>query len=137
MTSIAFKIRLYPNQKQINQMNRTFGSTRFLWNQMLAMQNERYENNHLAKYQNNYAMNLMLKPLKAEYPWLKDVDSTALQATNDHLHDAFQRFFNKELPNGHPRFKSKKDNAQSYTTKAVNQNIKVIDNHHLKLPKLG
>ncbi|HIW89043.1 MAG TPA: helix-turn-helix domain-containing protein, partial [Candidatus Ligilactobacillus excrementipullorum] len=31
MTSIAFKVRLYPNQKQINQMNRTFGSTRFLW----------------------------------------------------------------------------------------------------------
>src|SRR5699024_8722950 len=103
----------------------------------LAMQNARYKNNHQAKYQNNYAMNLMLKPLKAEYPWLKDVDSTALQATNDHLHDAFQRFFDPELENGHPRFKSKKDNAQSYTTKAVNQNIKVIDNHHLKLPKLG
>ena len=137
MASIAFKVRLYPNQKQISQMSKTFGSTRFVWNQMLAMQNARYKNNHQAKYQNNYAMNLMLKPLKAEYPWLKDVDSTALQATNDHLHDAFQRFFDPELENGHPRFKSKKDNAQSYTTKAVNQNIKVIDNHHLKLPKLG
>lgn len=137
MTLKAFKVRLYPNQKQIKQIKQTFGSTRFVWNQMLAMQSARYKNNSHAGYQNEFAMNNLLKALKIEYPWLKDVDATALQATNGNLHDAFQRFFNKKLSNGYPRFKSKKHYAQSYTSKAVNQNIKVIDNHHLKLPKLG
>ncbi|GBG93549.1 hypothetical protein LFYK43_00080 [Ligilactobacillus salitolerans] len=137
MTLKAFKMRLYPNQKQIQQIKQTFGSTRFVWNQMLAMQSARHKNNPNAKYQNNYAMDLMLTTLKAEYPWLKDVDNTALQATNSNLHDAFQRFFNKKLSNGYPRFKSKKNYAQSYTTKNNGQSIKVIDDHHLKLPKLG
>ena len=137
MTLKAFKVRLYPNQKQIKQIKQTFGSTRFVWNQMLAMQSARHKNNSHASYQNEFAMNNLLKALKTEYPWLKDVDATALQATNGNLHDAFQRFFNKKLSNGYPRFKSKKNYAQSYTSKAVNQNIKVIDDHHLKLPKLG
>lgn len=137
MTLKAFKVRLYPNQKQSKQIMQTFGSTRFVWNQMLAMQSARHKNNPRAKYQNEFAMNLMLKALKIEYPWLKDVDATALQATNGTLHGAFQRFFNKKLRNGYPRFKSKKHYAQSYTSKAVNQNIRVIDDHHLKLPKLG
>ena len=35
-----------------------------------------------------------------------------------------------------PRFKSKKNQVQSYTTKHTNGNIAVVD-HYIKLPKLG
>ena len=35
-----------------------------------------------------------------------------------------------------PRFKSKKNNVQSYTTKQTNENIAVVGNK-MKLPKLG
>ncbi|PAE31243.1 RNA-guided endonuclease TnpB family protein, partial [Bacillus sp. 7884-1] len=38
--------------------------------------------------------------------------------------------------NKQPRFKSKKNPIQSYTTKYTNRNIAVIDNY-IKLPKLG
>ncbi|WP_270755987.1 RNA-guided endonuclease TnpB family protein, partial [Ligilactobacillus ruminis] len=75
--------------------------------------------------------------LKIEYPWLKQAESTSLQRANRDLDDAFQRFFNPSLQNGFPRFKSKKNTNQSYTSKFVNNNIRIVDAHHIKLPKLG
>lgn len=37
-------IRLYPNKKQSELMQQFFGSTRWLWNQMLDMQTKRQQN---------------------------------------------------------------------------------------------
>ncbi len=65
---------------------------------------------------------------------LQEVDSTALQSSLDNLADAFSRFFKKQ--NEVPRFKSKKNRVQSYTTKHTNGNIR-IDGNQIKLPKLG
>ena len=133
----AFKLRLYPNKSQRNQMFVNLGCVRFVWNQMLNMQIERHKNNKEAKHQSRFAMDNMLKALKLEYPWLKQADSTSLQNVNRNLDDAFQRFFNPKLKSGFPKFKSKKNANQSYTSKSVNNNIKITDKHHVKLPKLG
>ena len=130
----AVKMRIYPNSTQRSQLVQTFGCARFVWNQMLNMQIERRKNNSDAKFVNAFGMNNLLKRLKEEYPWLKQAESTALQGANRDLADAFQRFFKGQ--SGFPRFKSRKY-AQSYTSKYVNGNIKIIDNHHIKLPKLG
>lgn len=130
----AVKMRIYPNSTQRSQLWQTFGCVRFVWNQMLNMQIERRKNNSEAKFVNAFGMNNLLKQLKAEYPWLKQAESTALQSANRNLADAFQRFFKGQ--NRFPRFKSRKY-AQSYNSKYVNGNIKVLDNHHIKLPKLG
>ncbi|PEK57504.1 RNA-guided endonuclease TnpB family protein, partial [Bacillus wiedmannii] len=46
----------------------------------------------------------------------------------------YTRFFKKQ--NSAPRFKSKKNNVQSYTTKQTNENIAIVENK-MKLPKLG
>ncbi|PGY17765.1 IS200/IS605 family element RNA-guided endonuclease TnpB, partial [Bacillus cereus] len=48
--------------------------------------------------------------------------------------DAYTRLLKKQ--NNAPRFKSKKNNVQSYTTKQTNENIAVVGNK-MKLPKLG
>ena len=104
----AFKLRLYPNKTQRNQIHVNFGCARFVWNQMLNMHIERYKNNRKAKFQGRYSMDVMLKALKIEYPWLKQAESTSLQRVNRDLDDAFQRFFKPDLQNGFPRFKSKK-----------------------------
>ena len=50
------------------------------------------------------------------------------------LADSYDRYYKKQ--NKQPRFKSKKNPVQSYTTKHTNGNIAVIDNQ-IKLPKLG
>ena len=68
----AFKLRLYPNKTQRNQIHVNFGCARFVWNQMLNMHIERYKNNRKAKFQGRYSMDVMLKSLKIEYPWLKE-----------------------------------------------------------------
>ncbi|WP_142330132.1 IS200/IS605 family element RNA-guided endonuclease TnpB, partial [Bacillus pseudomycoides] len=57
-----------------------------------------------------------------------------LQSTLKNLADAFSRFFKKQ--NDIPRFKSKKNKVQSYTTKQTNENIAIVGNK-MKLPKLG
>jgi putative transposase len=62
------------------------------------------------------------------------VDSIAFQSSLKNLADAYSRFFKKQ--NDKPRFKSKKNPVQSYTTKHTNGNI-AIDDNKIKLPKLG
>ncbi|WP_235874520.1 RNA-guided endonuclease TnpB family protein, partial [Secundilactobacillus hailunensis] len=135
MTLKGIKLRLYPNRDQQLKIKLNFGYNRFVWNQMLAMMVERYQNNPEAKFLNAFALNNLLPALKTEYEWLKDAESTSLQSTNHDLVEAYKEFF--RLHKGFPKFKSRKYPKQSYQTKSVNHNIKLVDNHHIQLPKLG
>ena len=127
-------IRIYPNEEQYSRLCSTFGCVRWLWNNFLDMENKRYENNPKSKFLTTYSLNRILPQVKREYPWLKEVDSTALTVVSDDINFAFMRFFKKNSK--HPRFKSKKY-EQTYTSKCVNNNIRIIDNHHIRLPKIG
>ena len=131
----GIKLRIYPNLEQQQQIITNFGCCRFVWNQMLNMQIERYKNNPDSKFLNGFAMNILLKQLKSEYPWLKQVDSTSLQDTCETLAITFQRFF-KHI-GGYPKYKSRKYPKKSYKTKATRNNIRLVNDHYLKVPKLG
>lgn len=128
----GFSIRLYPNSAQMTLLSKTFGCVRFVYNQMLNMQNERYANG--GTYVNTYGMNYLLTSLKQEYKWLAEVDAIALQSANEQLNAAFQKLF---AGGGDPKFKAKSMHRESYTSKCVNNNIQIIDKHHIQLPKLG
>lgn len=54
------KLRLYPNAKQKDQLTQMFGNVRFVWNIMLNMANERYQNNPSSSFVNEYGMNYLL-----------------------------------------------------------------------------
>mgnify|MGYP002234874061 FL=1 len=69
------------------------------------------------------------------YAFLREVDSIALQQSLRHLDTAFQNFF-KQPTTGFPRFKSKKNHKNSYSTICINGNITISDGY-LKLPKIG
>ena len=62
-----------------------------------------------------------VKELKSQYSFLKEVDSIALQSSVENLDNAYGRYY-KHL-GGKPKFKSKKNEIQSYKTKMVNGNI--------------
>ena len=127
------KIRLYPNKAQQNQLLQMFGNNRFVWNQMLGMAKQRYQNNPSSQFVNSYQMDALLKQLKQEYPFLKDSDSSSLQIVNHNLDKAFKMLFKHR--GGYPRFKSRRiATKQSYTGKAT---ISVVAKRYLKLPKLG
>ena len=80
-----------------------------------------------------------LTALKKELGWLREVDATALQASLQALDVAYQNFFRRVKQGGkpgYPRFKSKRDHRNSYKSKCVGTNIKVLDKA-VQLPKLG
>jgi putative transposase len=146
----AFKFRIYPNKKQIELINKTIGCSRFVFNFFLGKQKEKdaywyiveemKQNGQLPSNDwkgtclNKYETVKSLPELKKHYSFLKEVDSIALQKCIENLSDSYARYLKKQ--NKQPRFKSKKNLIQSYTTKHTNGNISVIDNH-IKLPKLG
>ena len=128
----GIKLRLYPNQHQVDQLWQMFGNNRFVWNQMMAMAKEGYRNNPSSHFVNEYGMTYLLKPLKQAYPFLKQNDSTSLQVVNHDLAQSFKMLFKHQ--GGYPRFKSKWAIKQSYTGRSICQ---VIANRRMKLPKLG
>ena len=132
MTLKGVKLRIYPNQEQQLKIKLNFGYNRFVWNQMLDMMIKRYENNPKASFLSAYTLDSLLPCLKMEYPWLKEAESTSLQATNHDLVEAYKKFFKNHK--GFPKFKSRKFPKQSYTVK---MGIKPVATHYLKMPKLG
>ena len=126
----SYKFRLYPNQKQIMMFEKTFGCTRFIWNQMLADKIQYYK-------ETGKTLNNTPAQYKTDYPWLKEVDSLALCNVQLNLQKAYQSFFKNKSHFGFPNFKSKKKMShQSYQTNNNNGNIEVCNNK-IKLPKIG
>lgn len=133
MANKAVVYRIYPNKAQIEQLQKTFGCARFVYNQMLMIQEERYKRgeSHLSKFDANSYCN---HNLKTKYVWLKEIDKFVLTNAIYHLEDGYQRFF-KHLGK-HPKYKSKHHSRKSYTTNFTNNNI-VVGDRYIKLPKLG
>ncbi|KEK24811.1 IS200/IS605 family element RNA-guided endonuclease TnpB [Bacillus gaemokensis] len=128
----AYKFRIYPNQKQEILIAKTIGCSRFVFNHFLEQWNDTHKKTGKGFTYNSCSKKLT--HLKKEFVWLKEVDSISLQYALKYLIDAFARFFKKQ--NDIPRFKSKKNPVQSYTTKHTNGNIAIVGNK-IKLPKLG
>ena len=128
----AYKFRIYPDSNQALLIVKTIGCSRFVFNYFLAERSSAYESQKKTLSYNDCSA--MLTQLKKELTWLKEVDSTALQSSLRFLDDSFKRFFSRQ--NDYPRFKSRKNPVQSYTSKFTNNNIAVEDSF-LKLPKLG
>ncbi|MGA3376795.1 RNA-guided endonuclease TnpB family protein [Lactiplantibacillus pentosus] len=133
MTLKAVKTRIYPNSQQRAKIIANFGYCRFVWNQLLAMQKQRYANG--GRYVNEFDMNYLIKALKQEFTFLKAAESTSLLHVSRDLHHAYQKFFKEHQ--GFPKFKSRKFPKQSYQCNSVNHNIQVISANRLKLPKPG
>ena len=130
----AYKYRIYPNKEQEEQMQKTFGCCRFVYNQTLSYRKELYETRK--EPMNKFACNTYVNHvLKKQYAWLKEVDKFALTNAVYNMDSAYQKFFKEHT--GYPKFKSKKNHRKSYTTNLTNNNITVsFENGKIKLPKL-
>ena len=130
----AYKYRIYPNKQQEEQIQKTFGCCRFVYNKTLNYRQNKYkeEKESMNKTScNNYCNQV----LKKEYEWLKEVDKFALTNSIYNMDSAYQKFFKEH--SGYPKFKSKRNNKKSYSTNFTNGNIEVLfDSNKIKLPKL-
>lgn len=126
----SYRFRIYPTLEQIIFFSKTFGCVRKVYNLMLEdrIRNyEKYKATGIKTKDPTYAK------YKAEYPYLKEVDSLALAYSKLNLDKAFKNFLrNKDF--GFPKYKSKSNPVQSYTT--YNQGAIYIKDSHIKLPKL-
>lgn len=127
----SFKFRIYPTQEQEILIAKTIGCSRFVFNHFLSKWNDVYKETGKGLTYNTCSS--QLTQLKKELVWLKEVDSIAVQSSLKNLADSYARFFKKQ--NKEPRFKSKKNSVQSYTTKYTKGNIAIVGNK-IKLPKL-
>ncbi|SQB38441.1 transposase [Clostridium perfringens] len=150
----AYKFRIYPTKKQAELINKTIGCCRFVFNYSLGVQKTKdnywniveemvqqgyfQENNWKGEFFNKANSIKDIAKLKKSYDWLKEVDSIALQASVENLGAGYDKYYKKT--GGRPKFKSKKNEIQSYTTKLVkakgNVNIEIVGKG-IKLPKLG
>lgn len=126
----AIKYRLYPNIKQEIYFAKVFGCTRKIWNLMLSDREESYKATGKQSAPS-------LKAYKKEHSYLKEVDSLALCNAYLDLEKAYKDFFTNPKHFGLPKFKSKKNKKESYTTNNQNGTIAIIDNKYIRLPKIG
>ena len=135
----GYVYRAYPNVKQRELITKTFGCKRFVYNFFLQLRIDTYT--EAKKTLGFYACCKRLTQLKQELPFLLEPDKCALQNALRDLDTAHTNFFStvhktKGQKFGYPRFKSKRDNYQSYRTTFTNNNI-AFEGTHIKLPKLG
>ena len=128
----GYVFRLYLNKEQEILINKTFGCTRFVYNYYLEKTLQK---------QISYGYIKDLPRLSLEYPWLKEVDGSALTSCLFDLDNAFKRFTKHN--SAAPRFKTK-DRNKSYKTNNFfktytnEYSIKInLEKRLITLPKLN
>ncbi len=139
----ALKVRVYPDAKQTEQINKTLGCSRAIYNMMLHERITVFEEN---KDDRQKVYDYKFKQVSAyrkEYEWLKEADSQALACSKANLINAFSNFYKslkgerKDQKVGFPKYKKKKT-QNCYTSSYINNNMAIdFENRKVKLPKLG
>lgn len=135
MTKIikGFKIRLYPTKEQEIQFKKHIGSCRFIWNYMLNLQKERFQNGE--KHLSGFGMMNLLKPLKHidEYAWLNECSNSSYKIICNDLDNAYKAFFEKRA--NEPKNKTKKASNQTYPVCV--ERFYFADCKHVQIEKIG
>ncbi|MGH1372966.1 MAG: RNA-guided endonuclease InsQ/TnpB family protein [Cellvibrionaceae bacterium] len=128
----AYKFRLEPTLKQINDLQSWVGQARFVWNKVLRMNLDRLERKQKILYYEEASFWLTRWKQSEEYGFLKGACSHALQQKLKDLDRAFIDAFDKNQPLMRmPQFK-KKSRGDSFRIPVAPK----IENNRIKLPKL-
>ena len=134
----GLEIRLYPSKEQRVLIDRTLGCSRFVYNHVLAIKKELWEDYKLS-------FNPNLKSFKEEWKFLTKVPSQALANSYMDCITAYDNFFNSikkktKQDAKYPKFhkKGQKDSFRIAATKtSKGYDIRIEDKEHIKVPKLG
>ena len=134
----GLEVRLYPSKEQRVLIDRTLGCSRFVYNHVLGMKKELWEDYKLS-------FNPNLKSFKEEWKFLTKVPSQALANSYMDCLTAFNNFFNSikkktkqeaKFPKFHK--KGQKDSFRIAATKtSKGYDIRIEDHEHIKVPKFG
>lgn len=106
----VYKVRLYPNKTQEQELLKMLAGCRFVWNHFLALRRDYYlENKKTLPYAE---MSRQLTKLRKSAPELKDIQLHPLGQTLRRLDVAYNRFFRKQ--SRFPSFKKEYSSKQSF-----------------------
>ena len=134
----GLEVRLYPSKEQRVLIDKTLGCSRFVYNHVLGMKKELWEDHKLS-------FNPNLKSFKEEWKFLTKVPSQALANSYMDCMAAFNNFFNSikkktKQDTKYPKFhkKGQKDSFRIASTKtSKGYDIRIEDYEHIKVPKFG
>lgn len=138
----ALKVRIYPNNEQVDFLNQQFGAVRLVYNKFLKIISSQYKRHNTSLFANRDLKKLLPIAKKSrKYSWLSNYDSISLQQSCINLNKAYQNFFKQQrlkkkgvkISNGncYPVYKKKHGAQSSYHCTS----IKVGDNW-IKIPKI-
>lgn len=130
----TYKVRLYPNRTQEQRLLQTLGACRFVYNYFLAARIGYYkENGRTLPYRD---MSRDLTKMRSVM-WLGDVQAEPVSQSLRRLDRSYQNYFKHKK--GYPKFKSRKDNRQSFQKHAdwKVKNDRLIVQADLKLKYRG
>ena len=134
----SYKTEINPSPGQIQKINQTTGTCRYVYNFYLAHNREVYEKEKkfvsgidFSKWLNN--VYLKENPDKA---WIKNVSSKSVKQSMMNAQKAFKRFFKHQ--SGFPKFKKKnQSNVKMYFVKTDAKSVIHCERHRIKIPTLG
>ncbi len=134
----SYKTELAPTNEQAEQIRRTVGVCRYVYNSFLATNAERHKNGEkfmtgmdFSKWLNNEFV-----PQNPDKTWIKEVSSKSVKKAIMDADGAYKRFF-KGLAR-FPRFKRKGVNdPKMYFVKNDEKAVIRCERHRIKIPTLG
>ena len=133
----SFKTEIKPTQEQIQKINKTIGTCRFVYNFYISHNKESYEteNKFISGMEFHKWLNNVYLKDNPEYLWIKEVSSKSVKQSIMNADKALRKFFKKE--SGFPRFKKKrKSDVKMYFVKN-NPKDCWCERHRIHIPTLG
>ena len=133
----SFKTEINPTIDQIQKINKTIGTCRFVYNFYIAHNKKVYETEKkfisgmdFQKWLNN----TYLKE-NPEYLWIKEVSSKSVKKSIMNAENAYKRFFKHQT--NFPKYKKKnRTDVKMYFVKNSNTDT-ICERHRIKIPTLG
>ena len=126
----AYRLKLYPTRTQAERLGQVAGTCRWLWNRLVALQQETYERER--KFIFKADMSKLLPGLKKEFPWLGETSAQTLQRVCRNVDLALRKSFKEGA--GFPRFKAKGLSKDAFYV--TNQELRIEGGKAL-IPKIG
>ena len=134
----SYKTEINPTQGQIQKINKTIGTCRFVYNFYLAHNKELYEKEKkfISGMDFSKWLNSIYLKENPEYLWIKESSSKSVKQSIMNAEKSFKRFFKHQ--SGFPKFKKKnKSDVKMYFVKTDANTIIKCERHRIKIPALG
>lgn len=133
----SYKTEIKPTHEQIQKINKTIGTCRFIYNFYIAHNKELYDKGE--KFMDARAFGVWINneflPNNPDFLWIKEVSSKSVKKSTENAYVSFTRFFKKQ--SNFPRFKKKnKSDVKMYFVKNNPKDCQ-CERHRIKIPTLG